>query len=72
MALSEARKKANDKWDRTNRTMLGCKVYRDKAEVFKAACAEAGTSVNAIFTAAMDDFLRQQGIDPDSFSRKKD
>jgi hypothetical protein len=52
--------------------MLGCKVYRDKAEVFKAACAEAGTSVNAIFTAAMDDFLRQQGIDPDSFSRKRD
>jgi hypothetical protein len=72
MPKTEAGKRANAKWDAVNMATLGVKTRRDKAEAFKAACAAAGTSMNAIFTAAMDDFLRQQGIDPDSFSRKKD
>lgn len=72
MPVSDAKKKANAKWDAVNMATLGVKTRRDKAEAFKAACAEAGTNMNAVLTAAMDDFLRQQGIDPDSFSRKRD
>lgn len=72
MPVSDARKKANAKWSKENMTMLGCKTRRDKAEAFKALCAEHDTTMNAIFTAAMDAFMREHGVDPDSFSRKKD
>ena len=57
MATSDAKRKANNKWDAANMTVLGCKVRKDKADQFKAACAAAGTSVNAVFMAAIDDFL---------------
>lgn len=57
MPISEAKRRANNKWDAANMTTLGCRMRRDKAELFKAACTEAGTTVNAVFTAAMDSFL---------------
>ena len=57
MALSEARKRANNKWTAANMTVLGCKIRKDKAELFKAECKAAGTSPNAVFTAAVDNFL---------------
>ena len=38
-------------------TVLGCKIRKDKAEQFKAKCKEAGTTPNAVFTAAIDDFM---------------
>lgn len=38
-------------------TLLGCKVRKDEAEQFKQACADAGTTPNAIFRAAMIDFM---------------
>lgn len=72
MPVSDAKRKADAKWDKANRTMLGCKVYRDKAEAFKALCLKNETTMNAIFTAAMDSFMREHGVDPDQFSRKKD
>ncbi|MBQ9535232.1 MAG: hypothetical protein IJU78_05275 [Clostridia bacterium] len=59
MPVSEMQKKARNKWDAANMTVLGCKIRKDKAERFKAACMEAGTTVNAVFTAAMDSFLEQ-------------
>lgn len=58
MPVSDAQRRANNKWTAANMTVLGCKVRKDRAEAFKAACAAAGTSVNAVFTAAMDDFMR--------------
>ena len=72
MPKTEAGKRANAKWDAANMTTLGVKARRDKAEAFKALCAEHDTTMNAIFTAAMDAFMREHGVDPDSFSRKKD
>ena len=67
---SEAKKRANAKWAAANMQMLGCKTRKDKAAVFKAECEKAGTTMNKIFTEAMDNVLRDRGIDPDSFSRK--
>lgn len=72
MPKTEAGKRANAKWDAANRTVIGCKCNKDKAEAFKTLCAENDTTMNAIFTAAMDAFMREHGVDPDSFSRKKD
>lgn len=57
MAVSEARKRANNKWTAANMTVLGCKVRKDKAERFKAACRASGTTPNAVFTEAMDSFM---------------
>lgn len=35
MPLSEARKKANNKYNLKNYTVLGCKIRKEKAEEFK-------------------------------------
>ena len=61
MGLSESKRRANNKWDPANMTVLGCKVRRDRAEQFKAACKKNGTSPNAIFLAAMEKFMEEYG-----------
>jgi len=61
MPLTEAKRRANNKYIAANMTVLGCKVRKDKAEIFKAACKEQGTTPNAVFTAAMDKFLAEGG-----------
>ena len=61
MGLSESKRRANNKWDAANMTVLGCKVRRDRAEQFKAACKRNGTSPNAIFVAAMEQFMEEHG-----------
>ena len=70
MPKTDSKRKADAKWDAANMSVISLKARRDKAEAFKAACAEAGTNMNSVLTAAMDDFLREHGIDPDSFSRR--
>ena len=59
--LTENQKKSRNKWDAANMTVLGCKVRRDRAEQFKAACKKHGTSPNAIFLAAMEKFMEEYG-----------
>ena len=61
MSLTEAKRKANNKYIAANMTVLGCKVRKDKAEKFKAACKEAGTTPNAVFTGAIDSFMEEHG-----------
>lgn len=61
MPVSEQQKKARNKWDAANMTVLGCKVRMDKAEKFKAACRDAGTTPNAVFTEAIDSFMDEHG-----------
>ena len=62
--VTENQKRSRNKWDAANMTVLGCKVRKDKAEAFKAACAAAGTTVNAVFSAAIDDFMLRTSGDP--------
>jgi hypothetical protein len=59
MAISEAKRRANAKWDSANLTIVGCRVRRDKAEEFKAVCKAAGTTPNAVFLEAMNDFMER-------------
>ena len=61
MALTEAKRRANNKYIAANMTVLGCKVRKDKAERFRAACKATGTTPNAVFTAAMDNLLASMG-----------
>ena len=61
MTVTISQKRSRNKWDAANMTVLGCKVRKDKAEKFKAACKEAGTTPNAVFTGAIDDFMEEHG-----------
>ena len=57
MALTDAKRKANNKYIKEHMTTLGCKMRKDHAEEFKAACRMAGKTPNAIFKAAADQFM---------------
>ena len=57
--VTKAKRAANDRWDSANMTKLGCKIRKDKAEEFKAACKLAGTTPNAVFRAAAEDLIEQ-------------
>ena len=60
MPLSEARKKANRKWDSANLTNISIKVRKDYYERVKKATAEAGTTPGTIMRKAIDDFMKDQ------------
>ena len=66
MPVSEIQKKARNKWDAANMAVLGCKIRRKKAEEFKTACKEAGTTPNAVFLEAIDNFMEKQKKDPEA------
>ena len=55
--VSDIQKRARNKWDANNMTVLGCKVKREKAEAFRVLCKEVGTTPNAVFISAIDDFI---------------
>ena len=57
--VTRAKRANNNKWDAANVTVLGCEVKRDEADAFREACRMAGTSPNAVFKAAIDDFMRE-------------
>ncbi len=57
--VTEARKRANAKWDKENMVVLACKVKRETAEQFKAACAAQGTTTNAVLQQAVKTFFRR-------------
>lgn len=58
--VTEARKRANAKWDKENMVVLACKVKRETAEQFKAACAAQGTTSNAVLQQAVKAFLDER------------
>lgn len=57
--VTEARKRANAKWDKENMVVLACKVKRETAEQFKAACAAHGTTSNAVLQQAVKVYLEE-------------
>ena len=64
--VTEARKRANAKWDKENMTIIGGKVKKDYAARFRAACVAAGTTPNAVLKQAADDFLKEHPADEDA------
>ena len=56
---TEAQKRARDKWNRENLTVLTCNVTKQKKEAFKAACKRVGTTQNAVLLAAVNKFLEE-------------
>ena len=48
MAVSESKRKANEKWDKENMITLGCRVKRTEAEAFKEYARSQGVTANAL------------------------
>ena len=60
--LSDAKKKANAKWDKAHMMILGCKVRKDFAAQFREACTAAGTTPNAVLKQAAEHFLKEHAV----------
>ena len=61
MPMNESQRKANRKWDNAHYTQLPCKIRRDKADAFRAACKAAGTTPNFVLNSAADAFMQERG-----------
>jgi len=61
MPRTDAQKRAQNKYDAANYTMIGCKVRRDYADAVRLACAAADTTPAAVVRAALDKILLQYG-----------
>ena len=48
MQVSEAKKKANAKWDNENMSTIACKMKKNQAERFKSYCIANGKTSNAV------------------------
>lgn len=59
MALTEAQKRANNKYIAEHMTVLGCKVRKEYADRVREKAKAEGTSVNAILKRALDEFLEK-------------
>ena len=64
--VSEKKKASNAKWDKENMTTLACRVKKEYAAKFRAACAAQGTTPNAVLKQAADDFLKEHPADEDA------
>lgn len=62
MALTESKRRANNKYIAENMTVLGCKIRKEDAEKFKKACAATGTNPNAVFRKAIDEFMKENTV----------
>lgn len=61
MALTDAQRRANNKYISEHMTVLGCKVRKDYADRVRKKAKDEGTSVNAILKKALDDFMEGEG-----------
>lgn len=57
MPISDARKKANDKWRSKFEEIRGFRVEPEKKEAIQAHAAKHGESVNAFLNRAVDETI---------------
>ena len=64
MAVSEAKRRANDKYDRAHYTRATCKIRKEDMERFKAKCESIGTTPNATIKGFIKEFIESAGDSP--------
>ena len=57
MAVSEAKRRANAKWNKENTTMVGAQIKKDEAQRFKEACSQSGVTPSRVLRTAMNDYV---------------
>lgn len=55
--VTKSKRDCNNRWDKENMKVIACKVRKDVAEAFKEQCARDGTTPNAVFRAAIEQYL---------------
>lgn len=60
MGLTDAQRRANNKYISEHMTVLGCKVRKDYADRVRQKAKDEGTSVNAILKKALDEFMEAE------------
>lgn len=64
--ITDAKRRANAKWNGENLGTLGCTVQKEKAEQFKAYAKSKKTTVNALLREFVDNCLtNDQAAEPD-------
>lgn len=64
MAVSDAKKKANSKWDAANMATLACKVKKSQAESFRQYCADNGETVNSVLQSYILTCISEKCVHP--------
>lgn len=59
MPYTDAQKRARNNYESAHYTVIGCKVRKEYAARFRAACAAMNTTPAAVFKAAADALLLQ-------------
>lgn len=60
MAPSEAKKRANKKYQAKNIASLACRVKKEQAEKFKLYCADKGKTSNAVLREYVFDCIGEK------------
>lgn len=55
--VTRAKRESNNRWDRENMTVLGCKVKREVADQARAAAQREGVSINALLRQTIDKLI---------------
>lgn len=57
--LTDAKRRANNKWDSKNMSVISCKLKREIAESFKAAAKANGTTPNELIRGWIAGYLEE-------------
>lgn len=58
MPLSDARRKANNKYLSAHYTVVGCKIRKEAAQAFKEECKKRNTTPNEVLRKAIIEFMK--------------
>lgn len=59
MSVSEAKRRANNKWDAANMCHIACKMRRDVADEFRTLAERNGTNPNALIREWIMEYIQQ-------------
>ena len=58
MPISEARKRANQKWDQDNLVRISCAVKKERIEEIRAAAAAENKSMNKFICDCIEEHMK--------------
>lgn len=60
MPVPISRRRANDKWDEGNMSILSCKIKKAEADAFREKVKVEGLTVNAVLTKFVREYQQKQ------------
>lgn len=56
---SDARRRAQNKYDAAHYTVIACKIQKETADAFRASAAGRGKTVNAVLTDFVNEYIKE-------------